>query len=68
LLYLVEPLAPSLASDLRDLDTLTPFGVEIRYPDDLPSLLPGQERDLLALAALARDVVRAELGGFLSGT
>jgi HEPN domain-containing protein len=65
LLYLVEPLAPELAAGLRDLDALTPYGVEIRYPDDLPSLLPGRERDLVALATRAREAVMAELGAFL---
>jgi HEPN domain-containing protein len=65
LLYLVEPFAMELAAALRDLDALTPYGVEIRYPDDLPSLLPGRERDLVALATRAREAVRAELVEFL---
>ncbi|MBZ5581309.1 MAG: HEPN domain-containing protein [Acidobacteriia bacterium] len=65
LLYPVEAVAPNLAAELRDLDMLTPYAVEVRYMDDLPPLPPGQELELLALAGRARDAIRAELSGFL---
>ncbi len=66
LLFLLARAAPDLAITLEDIDELAPFGVEIRYPGDVPDLLPGQERDAFALATRARDAVMAELRSFLS--
>ena len=67
LLDLMARAAPELAASLEDLDLLSPYGVEMRYPSDFPEVLPGQERELLALAARARDAIRAELGELLGG-
>jgi HEPN domain-containing protein len=57
----------SLATALREADTLTPFGVEVRYPSDAPELLPGEEADALAIARQTRDAVMAVLAPYLSG-
>jgi HEPN domain-containing protein len=62
LLDLVMPFAPTLAESLEEVDRLTPYGVKIRYPGDLP----GEERSLFALATQARDAVMAELKPFLA--
>ena len=42
---------PKLSQSLQDADMLTPFGVEMRYPSDVPELLPEGETE--AFASLA---------------
>lgn len=66
LLDLMAPVAPGLAASLEGVDVLTPYGVDIRYPSDFPTVLPGEEIELFALATRARDAVMAELRSFLS--
>ena len=41
LLYLLRPVQPDVADVLVEAEWLTPFGVDIRYPGDLPQALPG---------------------------
>lgn len=67
LLDLVAPVSPELATSLEEIEALTPYGVEIRYPGGFPELLPGQERTVLELASRAREAVMARLTSFLSG-
>lgn len=61
LLTLVATIEISLAETLCEADTLTPFGVEVRYPNEAPELLPGGERKALDVARLVRDAVMASL-------
>ena len=56
-----------LANALGDTKWLEPFGVEVRYPGDLPETLPGDEDRALQLAQMARNAVMAVLGPYLSG-
>jgi HEPN domain-containing protein len=67
LLDLASAVAPELASSLADAISLTPFGVEIRYPGDLPELLPGEERKVFDLAKQTRDAILGQLDPYLSG-
>jgi HEPN domain-containing protein len=67
LLDLVSGVAPDLATALADAISLTPFGVEIRYPGDFPELLPGEERTVFNLAKRTRDAILAQLDQYLSG-
>src|SRR5512140_2931294 len=57
LLDLLLPLAPQLAESLDEASTLTPYGVEIRYPSDSPDVLPGDMQKLLAIARMVRETV-----------
>jgi len=48
-----------------DAKWLTPFGVDIRYPGDLPETLPGDEQRALQIAERVQDVVMGVLGPLL---
>lgn len=50
-----------LADALREVEVLTPFGVEGRYPGDFPELLAGEARDALELARRAGALIRTRL-------
>ena len=67
LLDLASTVAPELAASLADAISLTPFGVDIRYPGDLPELLPGDERTVFDLAERTREAILAQLDPYLSG-
>jgi HEPN domain-containing protein len=67
LLDLVSPIAPELAAALEEAEFLTPFGVEIRYPGDLPELLPGQEQTAFNLARRTRQRITEQLETHLAG-
>ena len=67
LLDLVSSIAPELAAALEEAEFLTPFGVEIRYPGDLPELLPGQERTVFGLARRTREKIMEQLAQHLAG-
>lgn len=67
LLDLASTVAPDMARSLDRCVTLTPYGVDIRYPGDLPDVLPGQDTEALELAHLARETVLGELKAFLVG-
>ena len=51
----IEPLPITAA----DANWLTKFGVELRYPSDIPAMLPGDERRALDIASRVRDAVLA---------
>jgi HEPN domain-containing protein len=67
LLELLAPVRPDVAAMLEGIDVLSPFGVKIRYPGDLPELLPGQEQIVFDLARRSRQVIMAQLQQHLSG-
>ncbi len=66
LLDLLIPVAGNVATSLREANTLTPYGVEIRYPSDFPDVLPGEEAALLALAQRVRQAVLLSLEPYLN--
>jgi HEPN domain-containing protein len=67
LLESVATIDPHLAQLLREADTLTPFGVEVRYPSDAPELPPGGETEAFDIARRVRDAVMAALRAYLEG-
>lgn len=58
-------LAAEVVSDLTEIlaeaNTLTPFGVDYRYPGDYPELTAGDAEAALVLATLVRDQIRDRL-------
>jgi HEPN domain-containing protein len=67
LLELLAPVSPDVAAMLEGIEMLRPFGVKIRYPGDLPELLPGQEQTAFNLAKRTRGAIMAQLQQHLTG-
>ena len=63
LLDLMAKAAEPLSHSLRHVTVLTIYGVETRYPGDLPDLGLHQAQEAVALAAKVRDVVRVVIHG-----
>lgn len=57
LLNLIEPTHGAVVSQLQDIITLTPYGVELRYPGDRPDASPEEAHDAVQLAQRVRDAV-----------
>ena len=51
----------ALAESLRDVATLTPYGVEARYPGDAPDVTVEDAQSALKVAGLVRDQVRSAI-------
>lgn len=62
LLDLASNADPELAARLAGASTLTPFGVELRYPGDAPEPNVGETREAVGLAERVRDEVLVRLG------
>ena len=67
LLSLIEAIDAGLAHDLAEARRLTPYGVDIRYPDDLPEIPPALAKEAFDLASKVREAVREALRDFLEG-
>jgi HEPN domain-containing protein len=65
-LGLVARCEPATAAALQDATLLTPFGVEIRYPGDMPEVVAGEETQAVEIARRARDAVNELLQAYLS--
>jgi len=61
ILDLVAVINAELATSLRAVEVLTPFGVEIRYPGDRPDAMPEEARVAVALAQRVRDAILPRL-------
>jgi HEPN domain-containing protein len=57
LLDLIETIAPAIAGSLRDITVLNDYGVDVRYPGDLPDLDTRKARKAVELAAKVRDEI-----------
>ena len=66
LLILLSPVEPVLAAELDESGWLGQFGVSLRYPDDYPDILPGDEERAVALVRLVREAVMKRLNPWLS--
>ena len=66
LLRIVAKHNPELAHSLRDTVALTDYGVEVRYPGNLPELTPQQATAAVDLADRARAEVSATLKDVLT--
>jgi HEPN domain-containing protein len=67
LLQLLRAVEPGIADALQEATWLTPFGVDIRYPGDLPETLPGDEMRALQLAQRVKSAVTGVLTPYLAG-
>lgn len=61
LMALAAEVAPDLPEILAEAKTLTPFGVDYRYPGDYPEVTTGDAEAALVLATLVRDEIRNRL-------
>ena len=61
LLDLAEPLNFNLARSLQDAIVLTPYGVETRYPADMPEPTVAEAQEALRLAQSVRVAILAAL-------
>ena len=62
---LVANVDPELANSLAESDALTPYGVEFRYPGDLPSLSRDEGERAVRLAEETRDLILASLKAYI---
>jgi HEPN domain-containing protein len=62
LVELLRDVSPELADSLPDLDLLTPYGVEVRYPGDRVPLSSEEARHAFGLARAVRQRVTEEVG------
>jgi hypothetical protein len=67
LLERVATIDVATANSLRDADTLTPFGVEARYPSDAPEVLASGEVEAIGMTRLVRTAVMILLQPYLDG-
>lgn len=56
---------PRLAEKLAIADSLTPYGVEFRYPGDLPSVSRTEGEKALRAAEQARELIAKSLKSYL---
>ena len=63
ILDLVGTVDGSLAKELEPATALTPYGVDIRYPQDTPEPNLSDAREATDLARKVRDAIRQHLGG-----
>lgn len=61
LLDLVAKFDHSLADALRGVTALNPYGVEIRYPGDLPEMNQADAQEAIKLAQKVREAIYASL-------
>lgn len=62
---LVARVDPVLSTSLAPADLLTPYGVEFRYPSDLPALTREQGTEVLQHAEQVRHAVLTHLSSYL---
>jgi HEPN domain-containing protein len=61
LLGLISTAAPSLAESLEDIAELTVYGVEIRYPGDIPEITKEDAAEAVQLAERVRESIKGAL-------
>jgi HEPN domain-containing protein len=61
LLTILVRVEPSLSDELADATVLTDYGVEIRYPGDLPDLTHAEVREAVDVALHASDILKTLL-------
>jgi len=58
LLDLISKVNPDLADSLHHITALNPYGIEYRYPADLPEVTPEQARSALDLAETVQQAIQ----------
>ena len=66
LTQLVASVDPELAKKLTGADELTPYGVEFRYPGDLPSVSRTDGEKAVRLAEQTRDLIIGSLQSYMN--
>lgn len=67
LILLGKSVAPKIESELEDIEILSGYGVEIRYPDEIYYDIPGEDaREAIDLAKKVKSVVLKYLEGKLT--
>jgi HEPN domain-containing protein len=66
LVALVQGSDPGLGDRLHEARLLTPYGVDARYPGDLPEPEPNEVREAVEIAVRIRRVIAAALPAFLA--
>ncbi|MDT8370187.1 MAG: HEPN domain-containing protein [Longimicrobiales bacterium] len=61
LLELIAPLAPDLATALEEADSLTPYGVDYRYPGDYPEVSSAEAKRCIDTAMAVRGAILTRL-------
>lgn len=61
LLGLIATAAPSLAESLEEVAELTSYGVEIRYPGDIPEISKEDAAEAVQLAEKVRETIKGSL-------
>ena len=64
---LVETVDNNLAGSLDNVEALTPFGVETRYPADRPDATPDEAKRFAAIARSVSERVSASLPASFTG-
>jgi HEPN domain-containing protein len=62
LLDLIEPFDADLAAEMKGITWLTPYGVDFRYPSDLPAMSGEKAKQALELAVKVEAAVLKRLG------
>ncbi len=65
LIDLIGNVDNSLADVLHDAIILSDYGVDVRYPGDIPELTPEEAKEAVKLAGMVRDAIRSALKEFL---
>jgi len=67
LLDLVAQVAPALATTLGCATALNPYGVDVRYPGDLPHMTDEDAAQAVSLSAQVREAVLRVMQAYLDG-
>ncbi len=65
LIDLIGNVDNSLADVLHDAIILSDYGVDVRYPGDIPELTPEEAKEAVKLAGMVRNAIRSALKEFL---
>ena len=65
LIDLIGNVDNSLADILHDAIILSDYGVDVRYPGDIPELTPEEAKEAVKLASMVRNAIRSALKEFL---
>jgi len=58
---LISTAAPSLTESLNEVAILNPYGVEIRYPGDVPEITAEEAEEAVELAEKVRELIQGAL-------
>ena len=65
LLELLQIKEPAISASLHSITALNPYGVNVRYPGDVPHLTPDEAKTAVSLATQVREAVLSALSAYL---